>query len=76
MGVIAALSSVWLAVAFSTTLVGQVAASFGATFWWSGGLVLLALSPALFLPRRLPPPPVDILTGEPDAEPVAVGAAV
>lgn len=58
------------------TLVGQVAASFGATFWWSVGLVLLALIPALFLPRRLPPPPVDILTGEPDEEPVAVGAAV
>jgi EmrB/QacA subfamily drug resistance transporter len=32
----------------------QVAAAFGATFWWGVGLAALALIPALLLPGRLP----------------------
>lgn len=35
-------------------LAPQIAASFGATFWWAVALTALALVPALLLPGRLP----------------------
>lgn len=57
------------------TLVGQVAAAFGSTFWWSFGILALGFIPALFLPRHRPPAPVDVVTPVVEEPPVTVGAA-
>jgi len=57
------------------TLVGEVAAAFGHTFWWSFGILALAFIPALFLPRHVPPPPVDVAGPTVEEPPVAAGIA-
>jgi MFS family permease len=48
--------------------------AFGHTFWWSVGLVALALIPVLFLPRhrpKVPEPATTETAAEPAAEPIA-----
>jgi hypothetical protein len=38
-------------------LAPDIAAAFGHTFWWSAGIVALAVIPALLLPRHKPAAP-------------------
>jgi MFS family permease len=47
--------------------------AFGHTFWWSAGLVALAVIPVLFLPRRKPAAPEAAVEAVPETagEPVA-----
>jgi EmrB/QacA subfamily drug resistance transporter len=52
----------------------MISAAFGHTFWWSAGLVALAVIPILFLPRRkpaLPEPATADVVPEAAGEPIA-----
>ena len=51
-----------------------VAEAFGHTFWWSVGLVAIALVPVLFLPRRKPAPPQTAPVGADEAARETVAA--
>ena len=52
----------------------RIAEAFGHTFWWAVGVIVLAVIPALLLPRRrpsLPPGEQEAVTEMPAAEAVA-----
>lgn len=55
-------------------LMPLVADAFGSTFTWSLGLLVVAVIPALFLPRSRPEPPLDGEEGEGEPAPMIIGA--